>query len=1159
MADPELDPRVRTVDDEQDTPEEARAALLDTLGLPETYYWRAVEQSVLHATRMPAVGGAPPWRSLGPRNIGGRVRSLAFDPTDPNTIYAGTPFGGVWRTRDRGHTWEVLGQPSEALPCSSLAIGASGGAARWLYVGTGEPNGFGGRGLWRVDLATGAFTQLVGPPPDTGTAPDGAANTHHRVQVDPHDPERTFAATDTGLWRREADGSFTNDAAGLAGTVTDVVVDTGIPGDARPGEYRVYLGVENDGVYVYTFDWSSAEATRPRRAKRLSGRIRVALCTYHPEHVFAIGTTDDHIATPVHHSKDRGGSFTEQARPPFHRSGNPCDPPENMQTYHNLVLAVHPRSPNVLIFGAVDMFRSLTFGAAWTSILSWLDHRASPGKHADQHDAVFDPAEPKGLWIGNDGGVAHSRDLGNTWRKRSYGIVAAQFNDVTMHPRFPFILGGGLQDNGTFIGWGGPTWYEVGGGDGGMVAFDPADVRRAVICTQNNVRRLEIGEGWPSDSRMAFLADASRPLELRTTNLDGGLGSGFGSLFIGHVVHHPTAADHMLVGRKNGAFLGTRTPPATEVTLDEITGIDAAGQSVVSACYAPDAPDTHWWLGTSGGRVFRTTNGGTDWDQLALPDIDGAYIAHIAVHPGDRDLVAIAAASRRSGGATPDPGKVYMAANANDAAPGWQDISGRTGPNTGLPPGPITAVAFDPVDPHLYAAAIAGVYRLDYGAAPPPAAPAWEAFIVDLPLVLVSDLAFAPLVPAAPQRRRLRCSTFGRGMFEVELDPTGARPPSRLHIKQHIVEEALTYPRNDTSAEHVALGGDPRLSSFPPTFDLSIHSLLRAFDIRVDAPPLRDEPGEVDGSELDIEVASDFPRPGEPNAVYVQVRDGGAPGGAANAVDVALYLAAAQGGAAPAVHADFWTALDAGDPPPAGDWSQIGRQTIQLAPDSSRVVRFPWTPPALFEGAYLLAACTSGADRLNAGPTAITDLLRAERRVAVRRVDMQVEIQIRRAFADSGDAGAVAFAARSPDIVIAPAGVDPNVEYADLTLAAPGEPTLSAGANRVVVRAHNRSAVPLDIQVELRAAPVDEPWRLADPASQVGATETLVGVPPRSARFSPDLSFTPPDDRAYLLVAAIGRTGVAFPTTAEHELGELFTQLATVLPGRLAARAYRRA
>src|SRR5712664_1124218 len=48
------------------------------------------------------------WRWLGPGNIGGRIRSLAISPTSPDTMFAGSVGGGIWKTTNGGASWAPI-------------------------------------------------------------------------------------------------------------------------------------------------------------------------------------------------------------------------------------------------------------------------------------------------------------------------------------------------------------------------------------------------------------------------------------------------------------------------------------------------------------------------------------------------------------------------------------------------------------------------------------------------------------------------------------------------------------------------------------------------------------------------------------------------------------------------------------------------------------------------------------------------------------------------------------------------------------------------------------------------------------------------------------------------------------------------------------------
>src|SRR6185503_17834056 len=47
------------------------------------------------------------WTSIGPGNIGGRVRAIAVHPTTASTLFVGGANGGIWRSTDSGASWQA--------------------------------------------------------------------------------------------------------------------------------------------------------------------------------------------------------------------------------------------------------------------------------------------------------------------------------------------------------------------------------------------------------------------------------------------------------------------------------------------------------------------------------------------------------------------------------------------------------------------------------------------------------------------------------------------------------------------------------------------------------------------------------------------------------------------------------------------------------------------------------------------------------------------------------------------------------------------------------------------------------------------------------------------------------------------------------------------
>ena len=95
----------------------------------------------------------------------------------------------------------------------------------------------------------------------------------------------------------------------------------------------------------------------------------------------------------------------------------------------------------------------------------------------------IDPANPKHIILGHDGGVDFSYDAGRSWQLQNW-MPLGQFYQVPVDMREPYYVYGGAQDNGV---WGGPSrvrnnggitrehWFELNAGDGFHVAADPTD------------------------------------------------------------------------------------------------------------------------------------------------------------------------------------------------------------------------------------------------------------------------------------------------------------------------------------------------------------------------------------------------------------------------------------------------------------------------------------------------------------------------------------------------------------------------------------------------------------------------------------------------------------------------------------------------------------
>ena len=76
------------------------------------------------------------WQALGPSNVGGRVRSMAFDPHNANRLLAGTASGGLWISDNGGTSWRANSDFFPNLSVSSIVFDPV--SPNVVYLGTGE-------------------------------------------------------------------------------------------------------------------------------------------------------------------------------------------------------------------------------------------------------------------------------------------------------------------------------------------------------------------------------------------------------------------------------------------------------------------------------------------------------------------------------------------------------------------------------------------------------------------------------------------------------------------------------------------------------------------------------------------------------------------------------------------------------------------------------------------------------------------------------------------------------------------------------------------------------------------------------------------------------------------------------------------------------------
>lgn len=428
-------------------------------------------------------------RNLGPVNMGGRISSLAVYEKEPRIFYAGTASGGVWRTDNGGLTFNPVFQYESMVATGALWMDQNNPDDLW--VGTGEENSRNstswGNGVYHTTDAGKTWQHL------------GLEKTRHisRIWVSPKDKNTVYVGALGNLWGPNEDrGLFKSTDGGKSWSkilyiddktgVIDMVVDPRKPDtmlvamyERMRWPYKFASGGPGSGLYKTTDGGKTFKKVTKGLPTTDLGRIGLSVYRKNPNVIVASVEAKE----GGHFKSTDGGESWEKLSPlnsrPFYFSNPTIDPNDENRVY----------SP------AVNMHTSDDGGKTWRNMPISI--------HVDFHDMWVNPNDSNHLIVGEDGGVAQSRDKGKTWQHLN-NLAIGQFYAVAYDMRKPYWIYGGLQDNGT---WGGPTqsrkgavtfadFLNINGGDGFHAAVDPENWRIVYSESQGGaVMRMDMESG----------------------------------------------------------------------------------------------------------------------------------------------------------------------------------------------------------------------------------------------------------------------------------------------------------------------------------------------------------------------------------------------------------------------------------------------------------------------------------------------------------------------------------------------------------------------------------------------------------------------------------------------------------------------------------------
>jgi S1-C subfamily serine protease/photosystem II stability/assembly factor-like uncharacterized protein len=418
----------------------------------------------------------------------------------------------------------------------------------------------------------------------------------------------------------------------------------------------------------------------------------------------------------------------------------------NVRPMYFSVVKVDPSDDQRVYLLGVSQYRSEDGGVTFTTDFG-------RGVHADCHDLWIDPDDGRHMIIGSDGGFYVSYDRGRTWDHVNTTAVG-QFYHVTIAPKDPYWVYGGLQDNGS---WGGPAigksggtliqdWINVGGGDGFVCRADPNDPDLVYSESQNgSIRRrnLRTGESAsirpPAQRGVVYRFNWNTPFILSSHN---------SRIFY-------SAGNYVFRSLDRGNNLQAISPEITRTARGSATAL----------AESPRDPQV-LYAGTDDGYLWRTKDGGQTWDNITENlGVSPKWVATIEPSRERNGRVYVCLDAHR---VDDDRPYVFVSEDFGDTFESLSDS---------LPRGSSRCLREDIVNPNLLylGTEFAFWVSLDRGQT-------WARFNQKLPTVAVHEVAMHPAV------NEIVLATHGRSLWAADV--SGLR---RVDSRS-LVDASTLYP-----------------------------------------------------------------------------------------------------------------------------------------------------------------------------------------------------------------------------------------------------------------------------------------------------------------------------------------------------------------------------
>lgn len=424
-------------------------------------------------------GKAIPAYAANRGNGTGRINYLYVSPRNNKRVWACSPTGGLWYTKDQGQNW--LSGGTDQLPVSgvsSIAVN-SRNSSQW-FVATGDCDDLFmfTDGVWRTRNRGKTWENINGQDPNAKLPFLQSGDIYSficEIATNPIDFDQLVVASNAGLfitnnatdklskikWRKIADGYFYDVEMIVNGKQLAIVAS---------GNKLVVS--KDGGINFVEMPLPSYKKAEEFPFLRISVELNPA-----DKNKLVCAVTCSQAASMSSIGEGTLQEFDIETKTWKLIRSLKDDQMNNMIPTRARAFAVSPVDSDHIICGNVQpLYISHDHGATFSKI-------ESRQMHDDVHHIEFS-ADGKVVWAAHDGGVSMSRDGGLHWQNRDNGIGAANiFGLSTAQTESPQVLYGGYDTGGNLLKDG--TWWHVTWGDGFESVIDKSNPDIMISTKQN--------------------------------------------------------------------------------------------------------------------------------------------------------------------------------------------------------------------------------------------------------------------------------------------------------------------------------------------------------------------------------------------------------------------------------------------------------------------------------------------------------------------------------------------------------------------------------------------------------------------------------------------------------------------------------------------------